>query len=69
MTNTWVSTYVLMRRDDSVGTRISIGYEDGQPAVRLPTELKLVSFPLRPDLLCGPPNLLSNGDRGLFPRG
>jgi hypothetical protein len=36
--------------------------------VRVPVESRIFTFPQRPDLLWGPPNLLFNGYRMPFPR-
>jgi hypothetical protein len=55
---------------DSV-VRIATGYglDNGGIAVRVPVGSRIFSSPRRPDRFWGPTNLLSNGYRGLFPRG
>jgi hypothetical protein len=52
---------------DIMGVGIVTGYgpDDRGVGVRVPVRLRLFSSPRRPDRLWGPPNLLSNGHRGL----
>jgi hypothetical protein len=59
----------VMRRDSAVG--IAIGYEldDRGVGVRVPVVSRIFSSPRRPDRFCGPPNLLSDAYRKLFPQG
>jgi hypothetical protein len=60
---------MLTCRDSVVG--IATGYEldDLGVGVRVPVGSRIFSSPRRPHRLLGPPNLLSNGYQGLYPRG
>jgi hypothetical protein len=49
----------------AVGIATNYGLDDRGVGVRVPVGSSIFSSPDRPDRLWGPPNLLSNGYRGL----
>jgi hypothetical protein len=71
VTQQWVdmSQYHEGSWDSVVGTATGYGLDDRGVGVRVPVWSRIFSSPRRPDRLCGPPNLLYNRYRGLFPRG
>jgi hypothetical protein len=56
-------------RVSEVGIATSYGLDDRGIGVQVPVGSRIFSSPRRPKRLWGPPNLLSNWYRRLFPRG
>jgi hypothetical protein len=56
-------------RDSVDGIATGYGLDDRGVGVRVPVRAIIFTSPCRPDRLSGPPSLLSNGYRGLFPQG
>jgi hypothetical protein len=53
----------------AVGVAAAYGIHDGGIRIRLPVGSRMFSSPQSSDCLWGPIGLLTNGYRGLFPRG
>jgi hypothetical protein len=58
----------LISGDSVVGIATGYGLDDRGVGVPVPIGSRMLSSPRRPHRFCGPPSLLSNGYRGLFPR-
>jgi hypothetical protein len=61
--------YSVVSRDSAVGIATGYGLDDWEVGVRVPVGSRIITSPCRPDMLWGPPNLLYNGYRELFPGG
>jgi hypothetical protein len=66
--NSIISYLTLGSRDSAVGVATGYGLDDRGVGIRVPVGARSFCSPCRPDRFCVPPNLLSNGYRGLFPR-
>jgi hypothetical protein len=63
--------YCVLRvsRDSAVGIATGYGLDDWEIGVPVPVGSRIITSPCRPDRLWGPPNLLYNEYRELFPGG
>jgi hypothetical protein len=61
--------WLFMSWDRADGIATGYGMDDRGVGVRVPVGSRIFSSPRRPDLLLGPPNLVSNGYRNSFPGG
>jgi hypothetical protein len=60
---------IIKSRCSAVGIAPEYGLNDQGVGVRVPVGLRMLISPYSQDRLWGPPSLLSNGYRGLIPRG
>jgi hypothetical protein len=58
--------YQLVKYRENFAAGIAVSWTAG---LRFPAVANIVSSPPRPDGLCDPTTLLSNGQRGIFPPG
>jgi hypothetical protein len=56
-------------RDSAVGIAAGYGLDDQEVGVQVPVGSRFFTSPCYPERLWGPLSLISNGYRGLFPRG
>jgi hypothetical protein len=60
---------LILSRDSVVGIATGYGLDDRRVGVRVPVRSRIFSCPRSRDRFWDPLGLLSNGYRGLFPRG
>jgi hypothetical protein len=68
-TSTILPLSLCRSRDSAVGIATVYGLDDRGVGIRVPVGSRIFSTLRRPDRFWGPLSLLSNGYRGLFPRG
>jgi hypothetical protein len=60
--------FTFRRRDSVVGIATGYGLDDRGVGLQVTVGVRIFTSSRRPDRLWGPPNLLSNGYLGFFPR-